>query len=395
MLSMQLSFLELPAAEKTKEAVLTSSFDWKKKLRVLSQPTVQTDLVSVTMPQSIVEVYKSGSSAITDLKGYIQVKDNIGICATDASGPVLALIAKYVSEGGKAFIDSGAFRHFKKTLKNPETPPLDFDKVMASYQRVIHDCSSTDGLIVVAPDIVGKQEESYQLLCEYRDIIMSQYEQGVSIMVPLQKGALSLTAHYQRCRNLLGFDFVCGIPSNAKAISSSEIMQFLEDIEPKNVHFLGTCETGLVHRAKYKSPNTSFSCDATMIRKQIGKGSLLTEMQSQITDEAVSLCLHGREHKRVNDEKQWDETEVLGDITAFIDSLTKSQIKQLARALNINAKELVPFDSNDALWRKLDEVNYGYAEHIISDFLYELCRKSVSPKVRLSVVSELASLDII
>lgn len=369
-------------------------FDWEEKLREIALEETQSDFVSSLMPESNIVIYKSGSSAKTDLQGYMEVRANIGICATDASKPVLSLLAAYISQGGKAFIDSGAFRHFKATLKNPDTPPIDFDDVFSRYDSVVSQCTNTDGLIVVAPDIVGQQSASYDLLKFYRDRVLSLYARGATIMVPLQKGKHSLKEHYYRCKQLLGFDFICGLPSNAEAVSRDEVMSFL-DIEPSSVHFLGTAESSLVHEAQYRSPATRFSCDATLIRKHIGKNRLLTEMQTQVTEDVVANALKGRGHCRVPEIAHWDETEVLGDLLSFIDVMSGPEQKRFAQHLNTSVKTILSFDDNEPLWCHLDAVNYGYASNRVVDFLYSFCRKSMSPQVRKSVISELSLLNII
>lgn len=391
---MQLSMFEHESQRQRKNHYVFSMYDWAKKLREVSSASVQSDFVLDVMPESNVITYKSGSSAKTDLLGYMAAGANVGICATDASKPVLSLLAAYISNGGRAFIDSGAFRYFKAKLKKPETPAVDFDVVMSCYDTVLSQCTDSTGLIVVAPDIVGEQKASYDLLKAYKDRVTSLHARGASIMVPLQKGECSLEAHYHRCKALLGFDFICGLPSNAKAVSRAEVMSFLE-IKPSSVHFLGTAETSLVHEAQYRSPSTSFSCDSTLIRKHIGKSRLLTEMQRQITEDAVSHALNGEKHLRADDIAYWDETEVLGDLLGFFATLSPSEKKRFAQHLDTSVKKITAFEDNDALWAYLDCATFGYATNIVVDFLYTLCGKSISPKVRKSVVRELAELNII
>lgn len=391
---MQLSMFSYAQHYQRKNNCKFTLYDWQKKIGEALAASAQGDLVSDVMPSSRVVIYKSGSSAKTDLVGYMAAGANIGICATDASRPVLSILASYVSSGGRAFIDSGAFRNFKASIKNPDTPPVDFEAVFSRYDTVVSQCTSTAGLIVVAPDIVGQQSASYDLLKVYRNRVISLHDKGVSIMVPLQKGKYSLEEHYYRCKALLGFDFICGLPSNAKAVSRDEVMSFL-DIGPTSVHFLGTAESSLVHEAQYRSPSTRFSCDATLIRKHIGKNRLLTEMQTQITEDVVGNALKGSEHRRVSDISHWDETEVLGDLFGFIDVLSKPEQKRFAQHLNTSVKTILSFDDNEPLWCHLDAVNYGYASNRVIDFLHVLCSKSISPQVRRSVVSELSSLNIV
>jgi len=391
---MQLSMFSSPQHYQSKNNCNFTLYDWQKKISEASTASLQGDLVSDVMPSSRVVIYKSGSSAKTDLLGYMAAGANIGICATDASKPVLSILASYVSDGGRAFMDSGAFRNFKARMKNPDTPPVDFDVVLSRYENVLNQCSDSRGLILVAPDIVGQQEASYALLEAYKDRIVSLHAQGAAIMVPLQKGEHSLEAHYYRCKTLLGFDFICGLPSNAKAVTREEVLSFL-DIKPTCVHFLGTAESSLVHEAQFRSPQTQFSCDATLIRKHIGNNRLLTEMQRQITEDVVSRAVNGERHSRAEDIAYWDETEILGDLMGFFEILNKPEQKRFAQCLDTSVKAILCSDDNDALWEHLNVVNYGYADSKVTRFVYDLCAKNVSPKVRKSVVSELSALNII
>merc|ERR1712137_1204133 len=165
---MQLSLFATQSAKKKRKVPSYFQFDWNRKLNFLSQTAVQSDLVNAVLPDSIVETYKSGSSGKTDLLGYMAAGANIGVCAIDASKPVLLLIAQYVSAGGQAFIDSGAFRNFKARIKDETFPHLDFDKVFQCYDTVIEASEDIRTLILVAPDEVGNQEQSFQLLCRYQ-----------------------------------------------------------------------------------------------------------------------------------------------------------------------------------------------------------------------------------
>jgi hypothetical protein len=171
-------------------------------------------------------------------------------------------------------------------------------------------------------------------------------------------------------------------------------MSFL-NTEPSFVHFLGTAESSLVHEAQFRSPRTQFSCDATLIRKHIGKNRLLTEMQRQITEDVVNRAINGECHIRVEDIAHWDETEVLGDLLSFIDMLSHPERKRFAERLDTSVTKIRSFDDNEKLWAHLNDVNYGYAEYKVIGFVHDLCTKSVSPKVRRSVVCELSTLNII
>jgi hypothetical protein len=215
------------------------------------------------------------------------------------------------------------------------------------------------------------------------------------MMVAMQKGRLSLVEHYQRCVEVIGNNFVVGLPSNAKSVSRQEVLEFVKNTQPRYVHFLGCSETSLLHEVAHNSVQTEISCDATKIRKHIGKGRLLTEMHHSVLDDAISNGLHGISHNRIENTQMWDETEIVGDLKGFLDDLSLSEMKSFTDSLGVSENEIFQAEDNDALWCKLDEVNYGYADQLVISYVSKLCRKRLSPKVRTQIVHELAELDVI
>jgi hypothetical protein len=370
-------------------------YPWEKVLRDKQYTKQQYDLVHDIVPGAKITTYKSGASSKSDILGYIQAGSAIGICVMDASAPVRSLVADYVSQGGKVFADSGAFRTFMAGLRKPDTKPINFDEVFERYHDIIDRCANPSSLIVVAPDVVGNQDESFRLLAEYKREIQLITRRNVKVMVPMQKGVLSIAEHYIRCRELLDTDFVVGLPSNAEALSRHEVFDFISSVQPANIHFLGCSETALVHEAKHRSPDTEFTCDATQLRKHIGKGRLLTEMQNQILDEVVSHAMHGCSHSRVDDVSVWDETEILGDLVGYLDTLTGSEIKRFALHMNIDVQAIYLCQDNESLWACLDEKNCGYAFQLVQQYISIRCYKALSPKVRTLVCSELAQRNIV
>lgn len=109
----------------------------------------------------------------------------------------------------------------------------------------------------------------------------------------------------------------------------------------------------------------------------------------------MSCAVKGGRHCRAEDIAHWDETEVLGDLMGFFEILNKPEQKRFAQCLGTSVKAILCLDDNEALWALLNEVNYGYADSKVMGFVYDLCAKNVSPKVRKSVVGELATLNLI
>src|SRR5262249_6876050 len=104
-------------------------------------------------------------------------------------------------------------------------------------------------LIMVAPDVLSEGPEgqrlSLELLREYAPQVRAWQDAGVSMMVPVHHGALSIADGVREARRIIGPDFVLGIPSKAKALSAEELSAALEDLKatgeaPRRIHLLGS-----------------------------------------------------------------------------------------------------------------------------------------------------------
>lgn len=95
--------------------------------------------------------------------------------------------------------------------------------------------------LLVMPDVVGDQAQSLALVEHHRRWISAQLQSNAArIVIPLQKGALTLAQAYRRAVRVLGNDtFISGIPSNAAAVSRSELTAFLREARPAAIHVLG------------------------------------------------------------------------------------------------------------------------------------------------------------
>lgn len=392
---MQTELFNLPELTTSRKPLDLKVFDWEQRIRNHASKRSQSDLVANFTPESNIITYSSGVSSPADFKGYTQLDAAVGVCIKDTSGPVRSLIAEYATRGGKVFCDSGAYRNFKAREKDPTVPLIDFDEVIELYNDILDQCTNPESMIVVAPDRVGDQTASLDLLMEYRREVVLMVKQRVKIMVPLQKGALSIAELYKRCQTILGFEFVVGLPSNAEALSRQEVFDFLAEVQPAEVHFLGCSESALVHEAKHKSPGTVFSCDATKLRKHIGHGRLITEMQKQIAGEATCSAIHGSDHQRVSDIGHWDETEILGDLAGYVESLSKPGLNEFAKAVTMKPAKVRTALLEGQLWDAIDEACYGYGEQTVQQYIWSACQKQLGPLTRTQVIKELVGHDII
>jgi hypothetical protein len=146
------------------------------------------------------------------------------------------------------FVDTGEFGRFKRSLAGHGSAHLDFDRILERYDRfldLIADENEAEDPVprplLVAPDRVGDQDASFDLVRRYGHWIRAGCAWGTSeIVIPIQLGTRKPADIYDAITQLLGTDnFRVGIPSNASAFSARDFMEFMEAVKPRGLHFLG------------------------------------------------------------------------------------------------------------------------------------------------------------
>lgn len=229
--------------------------------------------------------YASGMSRLQDLvRGGLAVGGaalgGIGVEVGELSRPAIAaLVDAVLLHHAAVFVDSGAFGAFRRGVKSGRFQPLDFNAILAAYDGLldgIDDFNNYDPYfdpaaetdeegftdlhlqdryesrrgvqqedyprpLLVMPDVVGDQAQSLALVEHHRRWISARLQSNAArIVIPLQKGALTLAQAYRRAVRVLGNDtFISGIPSNAAAVSRSELTAFLREARPAAIHVLG------------------------------------------------------------------------------------------------------------------------------------------------------------
>lgn len=227
---------------------------------------------------------------------------NCGVVAEYVYAPkypmARAELARFAQTGRKVFIDSGAFAEVKFNvperqgenkgqLPRPELPigcpfivkPLTdkhWKKCFAVYadQALVHGAN----VFVVAPDCVAHQTESLERLTKYAAEMQHIKSLGATVLVPIQKGELSMGEFHKRASAILGFDFRPSIPMKKDATKLNELAQFCRDVNPASIHLLGIApdtEEGQAAIATVLNiaPGCDVSCDACLIKRWVGKAN--------------------------------------------------------------------------------------------------------------------------
>ena len=245
------------------------------------------------------------------------------------------------------------------------------------------------------PYVIGNQHASMDLLKTHPENIERFKLEGAKILIPIQSGILSLAEYYQKCIELFGDSFTVGLPSNAKAITEGEVLEFIQNCKPKAVHFLGTNANSVIYKSRHISPTTTFSCDSTTIRKHIGNNRLITECQRELTTNYIEGLTNGVTFNYKNETRKLDESDFLENLESELASFSSHELKSFAKELNLNVNELKAAIEDSDVWSFLDLNLYGRSEYFVQKYFEKASHKEISPSVRREIISSLATRDII
>lgn len=293
--------------------------------------------------------FESGLTNITDLEGFIPTGLPVGIELHRASKRVIESVIDYANEGGKVFIDSGAFEAFR----NGRT--IDFTVTVNSYKNIasrVHP-DKRSHLFMVAPDVLDDQIQTLLLQTEHKEGLKNLIDLGVNVLTPIQRGPRTFTQVYQYLKETLGTDkFSVSVPSNKFPWSWEELSEFVVRCKPKAIHFLG-----ISHRRPHKyfrfkrllekvcGGDVLMTSDACSLRSTMRKGHDLLKV---IDSEIESRMNNFREVNEDGDEGFVDHSEI--DFTEYIFPLYNSpgflspqEAEVLGFSLGFEGKKLKDF----------------------------------------------------
>jgi hypothetical protein len=230
--------------------------------------------------------YASGMSRRRDMEAAIESPAGLGTEIGELSSFGMDRIAEAIRREKKpVFVDSGAFNAFKAAMRagKPENARINFGPVFAKYSELSRRiCEETpyryrNLLMMVAPDVIGDQVATLELIEEHAEQIQEWMEAGHEVIVPFQRGPLNQREAYDRVAAALGgTDFVVGIPSAAAAMSGADLRELLSgDYLPDRLHILGAVssprfeERMEVIRECYVSDVPGVTADANVMRSKL------------------------------------------------------------------------------------------------------------------------------
>jgi hypothetical protein len=186
--------------------------------------------------------FASGSSPVPDILGFSDIDHPVGVTVHQLAENSINTLLSLAGSGLPIFVDSGAFSEVKieGSVVRVVKPITDFEwrRRLGVYRQLA--ARLGDQLHVVAPDMVGFQEQTLNRLSYYLTELRQISELGALILVPLQKGELSQLEMYQVVLEMMdGINWIPALPCKKAATSEEEILHFCTQLRPERVHLLG------------------------------------------------------------------------------------------------------------------------------------------------------------
>jgi hypothetical protein len=231
------------------------------------------------------------------------------------------MLARYVQNGGLAFVDSGAFSAYNAKVPMTEE---DFEHCLDKYERLL--ALSLDSPAIhnnpdmardiarrwhmVAPDVIGDQEASVKMLARFAPRVRALIDKGVTVFVPFQRGRERLAACYHKAVKALRTDnFTSSIPSRMAPVPLDEVLEFAKDVQPQAMHLLGLgteVETEPRRKAiQALSPHTLLTSDSARVRSLAGEGRPFTETVRREVSHVMAMLGREAKKRRIS----WDPAE--------------------------------------------------------------------------------------
>lgn len=242
---------------------------------------------------SLAFAFRSGMSSKSDLRGAIDAGVPVGVVAGHlTTGQIVMTLPRYLDAGGRVFIDSGAFT----TERTGDL--LDWSRIIGIYETIAELTDRPANLYVVAPDKVGDQKETLELLQRHEPRLHNLLAMGVQLIVPLQRGLLPASMMLAAVQDIFKSNrFIAGIPSNKAAMSIDEC----RSLKHHSFHILGRVQANAsqadrIDALMANNPSaTTVSGDANWLRSNLAAVRHLTQTTRQAPSPSLTL-----DHPRVH-----------------------------------------------------------------------------------------------
>jgi len=173
------------------------------------------------------------------------------------------------------FMDSGAFSEvdakdvFKVVL--PYTDEM-WEQTFARYRDVADALGSR--AYPVMPDRIANEMVTLQRLRKYKDQIADLQNRGASVISVLQSP--DLVSAYDNVTNIIGPDFIAGIPMKKAPASTEAIVELVQSRPLKGIHLLGIGvqnprADAILSAIRQAAPSLPITMDSVLIKGAVGR----------------------------------------------------------------------------------------------------------------------------
>ncbi len=359
-------------------------------------PVERLDGPATASPDARVTIFRSGLSRARDFEAFARAGVPVGVQIRETSEATIERIVEANAAGIRVFVDNGAFSAFQKGER------VDAAEVFTRYRDLAGGLARLDTVSFVVPDVVGDQTATLALVAEHGRDIRALIEAGADVLVPLQKGALSLAECHARVVELLGTNaFRSALPSNEAAATPDEVPAFVREARPARIHLLGIARHArlwpLLESLYEVAPGLDVSTDANALRSLVGRDRPLGRAIAARLDDESRAAVHDGDLAA----GLADETELTAEVYGTPRFLGERQAKQLAALLTTNEGEraaiihaaLAP-DSGHAHGSRLGDVldeRYGgqLAEYALWTLFVDDARTRLAARVRSGEITRM------
>lgn len=229
-----------------------------------------------------IRYFASGSNHPGEIAGLAAAGIDIGVAVHELhSGSVVAIERAVREHGVRVFVDSGAFSEIGFGPQGPFVANEITDEEWAARLATYIDIADRIGsaLYCVAPDMVAFQAQTLDRMTRWAHLVRAAARRGANILVPCQKGALSLADFWTLAQQILGIpagQLVAAIPMKKDATSTAELAAFVAEAQPARLHLLGlgpkSARFGeVVAAVRAASPATEIFSDSVLITSLVGR----------------------------------------------------------------------------------------------------------------------------
>lgn len=233
-------------------------------------------------------VFASGANRIAEMRGFSRLRMPFGVSASELSDRA---VEHLTTLSLPVLVDSGAFSEVEFSAAGCRVVRPITDQEWRRRLRIYKRLALALGpnAYVVAPDRVGDQKETLRRLRCYRSEVQELAQIGAAILIPLQVGVMTHAEFWQAANDAAGLGMVPALPMKKEATDVTDLLAFVRETSPRQIHLLGIGATQRRGRELLKAiqnfvPEARVSMDSNRLRAVIGRSRPLTTAENRLRE---------------------------------------------------------------------------------------------------------------